>query len=341
MTKSFRRYLEIGLLLGSALACNADYKIITRYPIGGTGGYDYINFEPTTRRLFVAHMKKVEVLNADTGKKLGEIETGLGTHGTAFAHEFNHGFITSGTTRTVTMFDLTTLEVLKRIKYMGENPDAIEYDPGTKRIYVANVGSTGDMTVIDPQSGDIKETVSIAPGGVLENISFDNRGRAFLNEESKSNIHVVDLKTWKEVARWSVAPGEGPTKGAIDLEKGRLFITCSNKTLAVLDIDSGKVVATLPIGTRPDGIVYDKGMLFVSNRDGTLTVIKQESADRYSVVQTVMTDPGCRTIAIDPTSGRVFMPTAKFGPMPEPTKEVPKPRLPVIPDTCEVVVVGK
>ncbi|MDB6168176.1 MAG: hypothetical protein JWM88_1040 [Verrucomicrobia bacterium] len=331
------------LFAAAALAGRADYKIETRFPVGGVGGYDYVNFEPATRRLFIAHMKKFEVLNADTGRKLGEIETGTGAHGTAFAHEFNHGFCTSGTTRTVTMFDLTTLKVLKLIRYMGENPDAIEYDPGTKCIYVANVGTTGDITVIDAKTGHIKETVTIAPNGVLENMCFDDRGRAYLTEEKGDSIHVLDLKTYQEVARWPVGPAVGPTKGAIDVKHRRLFTACGNNLLAVTDLDTGKVVATAAIGSRPDGVVYNgrTGEIFVSNRDGTLTVIKQESPDKYAVVQTLPTDAGCRTIALDPESGKLYLPTAKFGPLPAPTREVPKPRLPVIPDTFEVVVIGK
>jgi YVTN family beta-propeller protein len=238
------------------------------------------------------------------------------------------------------MFDVKTLATLKQIKSTGSNPDAIEYDPGTKRIYIGNHGS-GDVTVLDPASGDVIGTVKFGEGK-LEGLAFDGRGQGFVNAEDKSTIYVFDLKTLQPKATWPVAPAEGGTGLAIDAAHHRLFSACGNKKVAVVDSDTGKVVATPPIGDDPDGLVFEPatGRIFVSNVDGTLTIIQEDSPDKYTVLQTVTTQRGCRTITLDEKTGRVVTCAPKFGPAPAPVKGGPRPKAPVLPGSFEAIVVG-
>lgn len=322
-------------------AASADYRVVARYPIAGdTASFDYLRVDAVARRLYVAREKRVEVLDADTGKKVGEVGPLTRAHGVAISSATGHGFATSGIDDQITMFDLKTLATLKQFKSTGSNPDAIEYDAESKRIYVANHGS-GDVTVIDPASGDVVGTVKFG-GGTLEGLAFDGRGQGFVNAEDKSAVFVFDLKTLQPKAQWSAAPGEGGTGLAIDTVHHRLFSACANNKVVVLDSDTGKVVATPVIGDDPDGLVYEAatGRIFVSNVDGTLTVIQEDSADKYSVLQNVTTQRGCRTIALDDKTGRVVTCAPKYGPAPAPVKGGPRPRPPVLPGTFEAILVG-
>jgi YVTN family beta-propeller protein len=251
-----------------------------------------------------------------------------------------HGFATSGIDDLITMFDAKTLAVLQRIKSTGSNPDAIEYDPGTKRVYVGNHGS-GDVTVLDPASGEIVGTVKFGEGK-LEDLAFDGRGQGFVNAEDKNAVFVFDLKTLQPKAKWPVAPAEGGTGLAVDAKHHRLFSACGNKKLAVLDSDTGKVIATPPIGDDPDGLAFEPatGRIFVPNTDGTLTIIQEDSPDKYTVLQTVTTQRGCRTVTLDEKTGRVITCAPKFGPAPAPVKGGPRPKAPVLPGSFEAIVVG-
>lgn len=340
--KSPRRTLALLFLAFTAAASAADYRVIARYPLPGDGTYDYVRADSAARILYVAHATRFEVLNLDSGKKIGELSPCNGAHGVALVPALGRGFTSNGLDRTVTMFDLKTLATLKVIKYTGVKPDAIEYDPESNRIYVVNGGATGDITVIDPATGAITGTIMIG-GGKLEQLVFDGHGRGFVNDEEKSVVHVFDTKTLTTVAQWSLAPAEGPTGIALDNVHHRLFAGCGNEKLAVLDSDTGKLVTTVTIGSEPDGTFYQPatGLIYSSNRDGTFNVIRQETPNTYAVIQTLATAYGCRTLAVDEKTGRIFMPTAKFGPAPAPTKEVPEPRPPVLPGTFEIVVVGK
>jgi DNA-binding beta-propeller fold protein YncE len=337
-----RHLIRSLLLVACAVSARADYKVTASYPIGGDGSYDYIRFDPAAHRIYIAHDKRFDVLDSDTGKKVGEVAPTNRAHGVALVPELNRGFISSGGDRSVVAFDLKTLKILSVIKPTGVKPDSIDYDPGTKLVYCVNGGSTGDLTIIDPDKMAIVRTVSIG-GTKLEQINFDGRGHAFINDEEQSAVHVLDLKTLVVTATWSLKPGEGGTGLAVDREHHRLFSACGNNQLVVLDSDTGKVVATPTIGDDPDGAAYDAstGTVFTSNVDGTLTVIHEDTPDKYTVVQNVTTKPGCRTIAIDSEGGRVFLPTAKFSPKPAPTATVPNPSAPIVPGTFEVVVVAK
>ena len=334
------RPLALALLaLAAGLSASADYRIVGHFPIGGEGGYDYLRVDPTARRLFVAHGTRVEVLDADSGKILGGIAPANGVHGIAFAPESGHGFTSNGIYNTITMFDLRTLAPLAVIPSAGQRPDALDYDAGMKLVFVCN-HTSGNVTAIDAASGRVAGTIAL--GGTLEEIVFDGRGRLFVNAEDRSTIQVAETRTLQTVASWPLAPGESPTGLAIDREHHRLFAACGNKLLVVLDSDSGRVVATVPIGTGPDGVAFDapRGRIFVPARDGHLAIIREQSPDHYAVLQNLTTLPGCRTIAFDARTGRLFLPTGKFVPAPATTPGGPV-RQKLAPGTFEVLVVGE
>ncbi len=311
--------------------------MIAQYPIGGNDtGYDYLRVDALTRRVFVAHANRVEVLNVDTGEKVGEIAGMHGVHGIELIAELGKGYTSNGLDRTVTVFDRDTLKIRKVIRYTGVKPDAIQYDPETRRLFVVNGGATGDVTVIDPVSDAIVDTLDLG-GSKLEQIGFDGRGRAFVNDEGKSVIHVFDTHSLQAVANWSLGGCEEPTGMAVDRRHHRVFAACGNEKLAVLDADSGRVVATPAIGKEPDGAVFDPktDRIFTSNKEGTLSVLKEVSPDRYETLQTLTTRPGARTLAMDENTGRIFMPTARFGPAAAGGGSAP-----ILPQTFTLLVAG-
>jgi YVTN family beta-propeller protein len=329
------------LLAVAAISASAsDLKVIAHYPIPGDVRYDYLRVDPDMRRLYVSHATEVDVLDVDTGAVIGEVAPMKGVHGIALVPGLKRGFITSGGDSTVVMFDLSTLKVLKVITGFGMKPDAIEFDPETQRVYVAN-GQSGGVSVIDPAKGEIAATVPIA--GKLEGMAFDSRGRLFVNTEDKSMIQVIDTHSLKALASWPIAPVEGGTGLAIDPAHHRLFSAGGNGKLAVVDSDTGALVATPEIGPDPDGDAFDSsaGLIFSSSMMGTLSVLHEDSPDAYSAVQTVPTAFGARTIALDAKTGRVFMATGKFNPAPAPSADNPHPRRSGEPGTFEVLVVGR
>ena len=308
--------LPAGSAQAATPAAASSYHMIAQYPIGGNDtGYDYLRVDALARRVFVAHANRVEVLNVDTGEKVGEIAGMHGVHGIELTPELGKGYTSNGLDRTVTVFDSDTLKVRKVIRYTGVKPDAIQYDPETRRLFVVNGGATGDVTVIDPVSDVIVDTLDLG-GSKLEQIGFDGRGRAFVNDEGQSVVHVFDTHRLKALANWPLAPCEEPTGMAVDRLHHRVFAACGNEKLAVLDADSGRVVATPAIGKEPDGAVFDPKTerIFTSNKEGTLSVLKEVAPDRYEPLQTLTTRPGARTLAMDENTGRIFMPTARSGP---------------------------
>ena len=240
------------------------------------------------------------------------------------------------------MFDLKTLAKIKEFKSSGSNPDSIEYDPETKRVYAANHGETGDITVIDPVSGDIVATVKLK-GAKLEGLGFDGRGNCYVNDEDKSSVHVFDTKTLTYKATWSSAPGEGGTGLAVDAANHRVFSACANGKVVVFNSDTGKVVATPAIGEDPDGLAFDPktGTLVSPNPDGTMSILHQDSPDKYSAVQTVTTVIGAKTIGFDEKTGRFFSCAPKFGAKPPQVKGGGKPKAPILAGTFEVIAVGQ
>ncbi len=317
----------------------AGYHLLKKHVLGGDGGWDYLALDGKTRLLYVTHGSAVEILNVDTGVK-GEAIAGLqGVHGVAFAPERNCGYISNGRGNSVSVFDLKTHKVLEEVPSTGQNPDAIMYDAFSGRVFTFN-GRTANATAIDAATNKVAGTVDI--GGKPEFAVTDGKGTIFVNNEDKSEVVAFDAKTLQVKTRWAIAPGEGPSGLAIDLKNKRLFSVC-DKVMVVSDFVKGKVVATVPIGGGPDAVRYDagSGLVFASNGDGTMTVVKQESADKYSVLETVTTAPRARTMELDPKTHHVFVVTAEFGPAPAPTAEQPRPRPVVIPGSFMVLEFGR
>jgi len=326
---------------GAGIASAADaprFKVASRIPLGGEGGWDCVAVDPVAQRLFVTHNTRVQVIDLSTDHAIGEIPDTPGPHGVAIAADLGRGFVTGGRDSSVTIFDAKTLNVISRIKLSSRNPDAITYDPASKRVFTFNGGS-GNSTVIDAATGSI--VGSIALDGRPEFAVSDGQGKIFANLEDQSAMIAIDTKTLQVVSRWPLKPGEEPSGLDMDREHRRLFSGCANQKLIVLNADDGKVVQSLPIGKNVDGVVFDpkRQLIFSSNGDGTLTVIHEKDPNHYKVVQTVSTQLGARTVALDGSTGRLFLPTAEFGPSPPPTADHPHPRGSVKPGTFVILVV--
>ena len=327
------------ILLSTVTFAASGYHLVKTIPVGGEGGWDYLAFDPGAGRLFISRATHVIVLDPASGKTVGDIPDTPGVHGIALAPDLGRGFISNGRAGTVTIFDLKTLATIGQAK-AGENPDAIVYDSAGKRVFAMN-GRSGDATAIDGASGTIAGTIPL--GGKPEFAVADGRGRVYANLQDKSQLLALDSRKLEVVARWPLAPCEKPTGLAMDLEHRRLFSGCGNKLMAVLDADSGKVIATLPIGSGVDATRFDPGLqyAFASNGEGTLTVVHEETPDKFVVVENVSTQRGARTMALDPATHQVYLVTADFGPAPAPTPAQPHPRPAIVPNTFVVLVFAK
>ncbi len=332
----------LGLLLLTAIApvsaAEPSYRIVTRLAPGGDGGWDYLTVDPDGHRLFVSRSTRVQVIDLSTGKLVGEIPGTEGVHGVALAPEVGTGFTSNGRAGTVTAFDLKTLAPVATIDVGGKNPDAILREPVTNRVFTFNGGS-GDATAIDAASRKVAGRIALP--GRPEFAVADGTGRIFVNLEDRSAIAELDARALKLEATWPLAPCEEPTGLALDREHHRLFAGCGNRLMAVVDSASGKVVTTLPIGAGVDGTAFDpgRGLAFSSNGSGTLTIVREEGPDRFTVVADLPTQRGARTIALDPATHRLYLPTAEFGPAPAPTPGSPRPRPPIVPGSFVVLVV--
>ena len=315
------------------------YKVVNQYKVGGEGGWDILTVDPDTHRLYYGRGTRMQVLDLETGKVVGEIPDTPGIHGVALAPGLGRGFTSNGRDSSVTIFDLKTLAVLGRVP-VGRNPDAIIYEPVTKRILVFNAGSRS-ATAIDAASGTVVGTVAL--DGRPEFAVADGRGKVFVNLEDSSAVAGFDAKSLKVESRWPLVGGEGPSGIALDRVHHRLFSVCGNEKMVVLDSRTGKVVATLPIGKGPDGAEFDPGtgLAFSPNGEGTLTVIHEDSADRFSVVGTVTTQRGARTMALDPKTHRLYLAAASYGEAPAPTADRPHPRPPMLPDSFVMLVLDR
>ena len=299
---------------------------VEKFDIKGDGGTDYVTAEPGTGRVFVSRSTHVMVVEGATGKVLGDIPNTPGVHGVGIAAKAGHGFTTNGGDQTVTMFDLKSLAVVKQIK-VGPGLDGIMYDePDDKIILTNHSRPIGTVTALDPATGDIVATVELedtAPEGA----AADGKGHIFVNNEGKSTIQVIDVKSWKATASWPLAPCEGPTGIAYDKATDRIFSGCS-KTSVVLDASTGKIVATIANGTRVDALGWDasKKLIYIPNGgEGNVTVVHQDSADKYSVVSTVTTFPGAKTITVDPATHNAYLFQPERGPAPPPPPDAPPP----------------
>ncbi len=349
---SFRRSIRIVLLAvfltgfsfaGHNLARAAHpagaYKVLKTVKLGGDGGWDCLTIDSEARRLYISRGTHVMVVNADTGEVVGDIPGTNGVHGIALVPALGKGFISNGRDNTVSVFDIKTLRVSKQIP-VGKNPDIIIYDPESKLVFSGN-GSSRDITAIDPQSETVKSTIPL--DGKPE-FAVSDEGHVYVNLEDKSMIARIDSRKLTVDARWPLAPCEEPTGLAIDQKHHRLFAACANKMMAVIKTDDGHVIANVPIGDGPDGAEFDSSnqLVFSPNgADGTLTVIHEDSSNKFSVVQTVPTQKGARTMTLDPRTHEVFLITAEFGPPPAPTAERPHPRPSIVPGSFTLLIVGK
>jgi len=321
--------------LAAAQAKAPGYHVIHRITTGGEGGWDYLTIDTTSNRLFLSRGTHVMVVDLGRDSVIGDIPNTPGVHGVALAPELNRGFTSNGRDSSVTIFDYKTLAPITVVKIPGRNPDAILYDPATKRLFTFN-GGTANATVIDATNGNVVGTVDL--GGKPETGVVD-RGRVYVNVEDKGEIVVFDPQTLAVYAHWTLAPCEEPTGLAIDRVHQRLFAGCGNKVMAVVDTKTGKVVATPAVGAGVDASGFDPAtqLAFTSNGEGSITVVHEDTPDKYTVVETVPTQRGARTMTVDPRTHRLYTVTAEFGPAPAPTADRPRPRPPMIPGTFVVL----
>ncbi len=304
------------------------------FHIKSGGGWDYIYADTASNKLFVSHGTQVNVLDKTTGDSLGVIPNANGVHGIALVHGLNKGFTSNGRLNNVFVFDLNTLQITDSIA-TGENPDAIFYDAYSKKIITCN-GRSKNLTVIDPSTNKVIATIDVK--GKPETAVSDGEGKIFVNNEDMSEIEVVDINTMKLIHSWSIAPGEAPSGLSIDRNAKRLFAGCDNNLLMVIDATNGKIIDKLPIGNGCDGTAFDPDIqtVYSSNGDGTLTVIKEISGNKFKVENNLPTKRGARTLSVDVKTHTIYLPTADFGQSADSTK-----RPPMIPGSFQVLVVKK
>ena len=315
-----------------------NYTTVKKVQLGGEGGWDYLACDSAARRLYISRSTHVMVVDADSYAVVGDIPGTAGVHGIALAPALRRGFTSNGRANTVTIFDLKTLEILGTTP-TGNGPDAIVYDPASQRVFTFN-GHGGDATAIDAASGKPGGTIPL--GGKPEFAVADGQGHVYNNLEDKSELLQIDSGKLTVTARWPLTPCEEPTGLAMDREHRRLFVGCHNQMMAVVDADSGKVLATPAIGQGVDATAFDPGaqLAFSSNGDGTLTVVHELSPGEFIPFANVPTQRGARTMALDEKTHGIFLVTAEFGPPPAPTPEHPHPRPQAIPGTFTLLIVN-
>jgi YVTN family beta-propeller protein len=330
--------LAMGLSAHSQAAAQQPYSVLTKWTIGGEGGWDYLAADPGAHRLYVTHATRVEVLDANTGKSVGALTGFKGLHGIAFDGTGKFGYVTDGGANEVVVFDRSTLTKVAEIP-AGTNPDGVVFEPATKTIWAFN-GRSKDVTVIDTVHRTVLATLPLP--GKPEFPAADGSGTLFVNIEDKNEIVRLDAATEKQMAVWPLEGCDSPSGLAIDVVGHRLFSVCDGKKMAITDSRTGRSLATPSIGDGPDATRYDAvhNLAFSSNGDGTLTVIDASKPD-YPVLETVTTQRGARTMAYDSANDRAYVVTAQLGPRPAATPENPRPRPAVIPGSFTVIVVGR
>lgn len=334
MVKIYSQILISIFFISSSAAQNkVDYKVVKTFHIASPGGWDYLAVN--NNKLYVSHGTQVNILDEKTGDSIGFIPNTTGVHGIAFNNELNRGYTSNGRLNNVTVFNLATNEIIMQIP-TGENPDAIMYEPFSKKI-ITNNGRSKNLSVIDLVTNKVIATVDV--GGKPEEGISDGAGKLYVNIEDKNEIIQVNTKTFKVENHWPLLPGEAPTGLALDKKTKRLFSTCSdNKLLLVMDATNGKIIDKLPIGEGCDGVAFDEksNLIFTSNGDGTITVVKEKGANKFEVLGTIASKSGARTIALDGKTHTLFLPTADFEPA---DPKNPKARRKIIPGTFQVLVV--
>ncbi len=323
----------------AAWAAAPSYELMKKVAVGGEGGWDYLTFDPQGHRLFVSRGTHVMVLDAATGATQADIPDTPGVHGIALTPEFGKAFISDGRANTITIVDLKTLKPTGTVE-AGTNPDAIMYDPVSKRVFAFN-GRSNNATVVDAATGKVAGTIPLS--GKPEFAVSDGKGKVFVNIEDKHSITAIDAQKLTAIATWEISGCEEPTGLAMDRKNRVLFSGCGNKVMAIVNADTGKLITTVPIGEGVDGCAFDpkNKLAFSSNGgDGTLTVVQEKSPTSFAVVQTVPTQRGARTLTVDEATGAVYTVTAQFGERPAPTADNPRPRPPMVPNSFTLLILA-
>lgn len=327
----------IAMVCGTVLAGDA-YKFVNEIPIGGEGGWDILTIDSVAGRLYLSHATRVVVVDLNKNAVLGEIVDTPGVHGFVAVPEFQRGFSSNGKENKSSVVDLTTLKTISKID-VGESPDAVVYEPRHREVYIFNHRGNS-VTVIDAKT---KVVATIPLDGSPEFAAVDEAaGRIYCNIEDKSEVAVIDTAKHEVIARWTLTPGEAPSGIALDTAHHRLFAACHNKMMVMLDTETGKVGTTVPIGAGVDGCAFDEAtqLAFASCGDGTTTIAKEETPDKLTVVQILKTERGARTMAIDPKTHRIYLPSAQFQPPPSPSPGMSPGRPTVVPNTLKLLVYG-
>jgi DNA-binding beta-propeller fold protein YncE len=336
--------LSLLLLLGvGAVAMTTQaaggYRLLQTIPVAGDEGWDHPTVDPDARRLYVTHGTHVVVIDIDSGNLVGKIENTPGAHFTVIDPESNRGFISNGGAARLTIFNTKTLETIGEVKSTGENPGPTVFDPATKRVFTFNLNSN-TATVVDSKEGKVVGAFDL--GGKPELVGTDAKGNVFVNLVQKNVVLQIDSRQMRVAQTWSVAPCVGPRTMAVDQHNGRLFIGCANRRMVILDSNNGSAISSVSIGQGPDDSAYDPdtGLVYISNGDGTVSIIRRESPDHYNVLETVNTAPGARNMALDLKTKKIFLPLSDREAPPPPTAQNPNPRGNVIPGSFRVLVFG-
>ncbi len=316
------------------------YTVANKIPVEGEGNWDLVTMDEPNWRLYLSHGQQAQALDVRTGKVIGSVTAPYtkGVHGIAIANDLNKGFISNGKDSSVTAFDLTSLKLYPRIKVTGANPDMILYDSFSHDVITFN-GKSSNATIIKADSNKVIGTISLP--GKPELAVSDEKGKIYLNIEDKNSVCVIDSKTWKIENTWKIAPGEEATGIALDTKAHRLFLVCGNKRMIILDSDNGKFIQSLPIGDKADGVAFDPFLkrIYSSNGEGTLTVIQEINENTFNILETVTTQKGAKTIALDTRTHFIYLPVAEYLENSKDEEKDPKAKPMVKPNSFRVLVV--
>ena len=331
--------LLIALAFNCAAGFSQNHHVSRKISVPGDDGWDYLAVDNINQHLFISHGNVVNVVDLKTDKTIATIPDTKGVHGIAIANDLNKAFITDGKDNAVTIVNLTTFALIEKLTIEGQRPDAVLYDQFSHKVFTYNA-KTSDANVIDATSNKVIKNIPL--GGKPEFSATNGKGLIYVNIEDKNQIKVIDAIKLEVVNTWSIAPGDEPSGLALDIETNRLFAVCGNNIMVIVDATNGKVITTLPIGDGCDGVAFDadKKLAFSSNGIGNITVVKEENPSTFKVVETIPTQKGARTIAINTTSHELYLPTAEFGDKPKPTTENPKPRPGLKPNSFQILVVA-
>lgn len=335
--KRITLFISLALISTSAAAQTRQYQLTRSLKVGGEGGWDYLTADADARRLYVSRGTHVMVFDMDRDSLIADLPNTPGVHGVALAKKLNRGFTSNGRDSSVTAFDLQTFQPIKTVRISGRNPDAIAYDSLTNRVFTFN-GASANASVIDAST--LEQIGSIDLGGKPETGVPDGNGMLYVNIEDRSEVIAFDTRSLEVKAHYPLAPCEEPTGMARDKARGRLIIGCGNKTMAVLDEKTGKIITTIEVGNGVDAAGFDPAnqLAFTSNGEGSLSVVRENANGTFSTVATVPTQRGARTMALDLKTHKIYLSTAEYGPTPAPTADRPRPRPPIIPGSFTVLV---